>query len=57
MTNNSCREKKKVLHFIRTLYDSDNQKHTAKVANTAEKTREISQQLLNQMGTDRKSVV
>lgn len=51
MTNNSCREKKKVLHFIRTLYDSDNQKHTAKVANTAEKTREISQQLLNQMGT------
>lgn len=41
MTNNSCREKKKVLHFIRTLYDSDNQKHTAKVANTAEKTRDL----------------
>lgn len=27
MTNNSCREKKKVLHFIRTLYDCDDQKH------------------------------
>jgi len=51
MTNNRRGEKKKVPHFISTLEDSDSQKHTAKVAKPAEKTRQNSQQLLNQMGT------